>query len=80
MYVCTMYVCMCMYTPGLKPVQVIWVKWVTFCASQPGQMHIIRISGSDLDLALIALLEYFDLMAHALKVQSCYLFSYRLAS
>ena len=49
--------------------------------SHPGQTgHILcGLSGSDLDLTLTALLEYFDLLAHALKVWSCYLFSWRLA-
>ena len=56
------------------------VKWVTFCAGQPGHTQIIEISGSGPDSTLIALLEYFDLLAHALKVLSCYLFSYRLAN
>ena len=68
---------------GLKPgriTQVIQVKRVTFCASHPGQTRIIKISRSDPDLVLTALIEYFDLLAHALKVQSCYLFSHRLDS
>ena len=35
---------------------------------------------SDPDSALTALLEYFNLLAHALKVYSCYLSSYHLAT
>ena len=50
-----------MYASELKLGQVIWVKWVTFCAGQPGQTRISEISGSDPDAALTALLEYFDL-------------------
>ena len=52
------------YITGLKPGRVIRV---TFCAGQPGQIRIIKISGSDLNSALTALLEYFDLLAQALK-------------
>ena len=47
---------------------------------QPVQIQIIKISGYDPDWALTALLEYFNLLAHALKVHSCYLSSYHLAS
>ena len=39
-------------------------------------MWIIKIPESNADLTLTALLEYFDLLAHALKFQNCYLFSY----
>ena len=34
-----------MYTPGLKPGQVIHVKELTFCAGQPGKIQVITISG-----------------------------------
>ena len=64
----------------LKPDWVTRVKQVTFCAGHLGWTWIIKICGSDPDLALTALLEYFNLLAHAVKMQSCYLFSYRLAS
>ena len=44
------------------------------CLGHPG----IKISGSDPDLALNALLEYFDVLPDTLKVQNCYLVSYIL--
>ena len=47
---------------------------------QSGQTQISKTSGFDCDFALTALLEYFILLAHTSKVQSCYLFSYCLAS
>ena len=43
-------------------------------ADQTGQTRIIKISGSDLDSVLTTLLEYFDLLSDALKVQSSFLF------
>ena len=36
------------------------------------------LCGSNPDPEMIALLEYFDLMPHVLKVQSCYPSSYHL--
>ena len=62
------------HTPGWKLGQ---VRRVTFCADQPDQTRTIK---NILISTLTALLEYFYLLAHALKVQSCYLFSYHLAS
>ena len=44
------------------------------CGLTVGQVRIIKISRFDPDSALTALLGYFDLLAQALKVQSCYLF------
>ena len=44
----------------LKPGWVIRVKLVTFCADQQDQTRIIKISGSNQDLMLTVLLEYFD--------------------
>ena len=58
---------------GLKLGQVTWVIWVkkvTFCVGQLGQIWIIKISRSDLNLELTALSDYFDLFANCLKVQS----------
>ena len=84
---CVLYPCTCckpialigiyLLGSGLKPV---WVTRVKFVRVYPGQTQIIKICGSDPDLASTALLEYSDLLAHALKVQSCYLFSYSLTT
>ena len=68
-----------MIKPGLKPGRSHQVKWVRFCAGQLSRTCIIKMSRSDPDLMLTALLEYLNLLAHTLKVQSCYIFSYGLA-
>ena len=56
------------YVPGLKPGQVIQVKWTAFCVSRLSQTQIMKIFGSEPNLALTALLEYFDLSVHTFKV------------
>ena len=47
---------------------------------QSDQTWIIKIFKPDPDAALTALLEYSNLVAHTLKVESCYLSSYHLYS
>ena len=52
---------MCVFVSGLKPGRVIRVKWVTFLCGSTGSDPDYKISESDPDSALTALLEYFDL-------------------
>ena len=66
------------YILGLKLGWVTWIKQATFCAGQGQTLIIKKYPGMyDKDLALTALLEYFDLLAVHFESAGL-LFSYQL--